>query len=63
MYKTCKTSMIFVFLRVSLYKLVLICKFIDNNRRAKRFAQRTEEEIGASYSYPRQFTLRQVGMQ
>ena len=63
MYKTYQNTHAFGIFTVNVYKLVLICKFIDKNRQAKIFAQRTEEEIGTFYSYGRQFSLRQVGMQ
>ena len=57
MYKTSKNTHDFCILTVNINNLVLTCKFIDNNRGAKRFAQRTEE-IEISYSYHRQFSLK-----
>ena len=61
-YKMCKNTHAFRILTGNLYKHVLTCKIIDNSR-AKRFAQRTEEEIRFSYSYSRQSSLRQVDLQ
>ena len=62
MYKAYKNTHAFPIHTANLYKLVLICKFMGNNRRVKRFAQETEE-IGTFYSCGRQFSLRQVGIQ
>ena len=36
MYKTFKNTFVFRILTVNLHKLVLICKFIDSIRRAKK---------------------------